>query len=68
MDEFFRVPQPLALSLLDALVLLDSLGCDCLGGFGGVVLRDVGGGGGDGSPCLAAADAYGNCAKHQQGQ
>ena len=60
MDEFFRVPQPLALSLLDALVLLD--------GLGGVVLRDVGGGGGDGSPGLATTDAYGNCAKHQQGQ
>ena len=68
MDEFFRVPQPLALSLLDTLVLLDSLGGDCLGGLGGVVLRDVGGGGGDCSPCLASGDAYDNCAKHQQGQ
>ena len=68
MDEFFRVPQPLALSLLDALVLFDSLGGDCLGGLGGVVLRDVGGGGGDRPPSLATADAYGNCAKHQQGQ
>ena len=57
MDEFFRVPQPLALSLLDTLVLLDSLG--------GVVLRDVGGGGGDGSPGLATADAD---TKRQQGQ
>ena len=68
MDEFFRVPQPLALSLLDALILFDGLGCDRLGCLGGVVLRDVGGGGGDGSPCLAAGDAYDNCAKHQQGQ
>ena len=68
MDEFFRVPQPLALSLLDALVLFDGLGGNRLGGLGGVVLRDVGGGGGDGPPCLTTGDAYGNCAKHQQGQ
>ena len=65
MDEFFRVPQPLALSLLDTLVLLDGLGGNRLGGLGGVVLRDVGGGGGDGSPGLATADAD---TKRQQGQ
>ena len=68
MDEFFKVPQPLALSLLDALILFYRFGGDCLGGLGGVVLRDVGGGGGDRPPSLATADAYGNCAKHQQGQ
>ena len=68
MPSFFIDASALRLSLLDALVLLDSLGGDCLGGLGGVVLRDVGGGGGDRPPSLATADAYGNCAKHQQGQ
>ena len=67
MDEFFRVPQPLALSLLDALILFDGLGRDGRGRFGlrGVQLLNVSCGSGDGSPSLATTDAD---TKRQQGQ
>ena len=59
--------------LLLALVLLYRLGRDGRGRFGGVVLLNVSGGSGDGSPSLATTDADGyggecDCAKQNNGQ
>ena len=61
------------LSFLLALVLLYRFGGDGRGRFGGVVLLNVSGGSGDGSPSLATTDADGyggecDCAKQNNGQ
>ena len=63
------------LFFLDAYVLFGGFGVDGCGGLGlrGVVLLNVSGGSGDGSPSLATTDADGyggecDCAKQNNGQ